>query len=339
MSNYISELDIHRFRGIRALSLPNLGAINVLVGANNCGKTSILEAIGLLSNPLDRPNFQKWAIMRVPKDSALNEKMAEYIDYLFPEDQEISFYANVAGKAEHVVYKAEKGMLSNASGESSKALYVTGLFEVDNVTTSKEFQFRNNGRGRYKSSGEQFSTEYIFAGGNFYKNCVFHVSESMLLEKKLQLLEIIRSFEPDVEDIMLRNNDILLHSRQSGVLPLFNYGSGLQKAVLLAASLMNIQNNVILIDEIDSTINMAAFEDVFPWFIQKCRELNVQAFLTTHSLEAIDAILAATDNSLSDDVRIITLRKTPKTHMTVAKIRTGAEARSDRSRFEMELRI
>lgn len=339
MNDFISTLKIDQFRGIKDLFLPNLSTINVLAGANNSGKTSILEAVGILSNPLDRPNFHKWAIMRIPSGPDLNEKMADYISCFFPQDKSISIHAQVDGVDEQIRYNAIPEMVSNASGRASKALYVSGLFEKGTERKSRQFKFQNNGRGSYKSVESQFRAEYIFASGFFYKNCVDRVSESMINEKKASLLNVIQSFDADVEDIMLQNNDILLHSRQSGVQPLFNYGSGLQKAVLLAASLLNVENNIILIDEVDSTINMSAFQDVFPWFVKKCRELNVQVFLTTHSLEAIDAILDATKDSEQDDVRVITLRKTPKTHRTVATIRTGEEARSDRTRFEMELRV
>ena len=51
MNAFISQLDIQAFRGIRNLDLENLANVNVLVGANNSGKTSVLEAIRFLSNP------------------------------------------------------------------------------------------------------------------------------------------------------------------------------------------------------------------------------------------------------------------------------------------------
>ena len=44
MIDHISKLQISAFRGIRDLTLDNLSTVNVLVGANNCGKTSVLEA-------------------------------------------------------------------------------------------------------------------------------------------------------------------------------------------------------------------------------------------------------------------------------------------------------
>ena len=49
------EVEINNFRGIKHLFLPNLKQVNLLVGKNNCGKSSVLDALFLLSgfsNPL-----------------------------------------------------------------------------------------------------------------------------------------------------------------------------------------------------------------------------------------------------------------------------------------------
>ncbi len=42
---HIENITIHKFRGLQELTLSNLGQINLLVGVNNSGKTSVLEAI------------------------------------------------------------------------------------------------------------------------------------------------------------------------------------------------------------------------------------------------------------------------------------------------------
>lgn len=49
----LRTVSIDGFRGLRDLTLQNLGALNILVGANNSGKTSVLEALTILTNPLD----------------------------------------------------------------------------------------------------------------------------------------------------------------------------------------------------------------------------------------------------------------------------------------------
>ena len=43
----ISRLTVEKFRGINNLKIDNLNRINLFVGDNNCGKTSVLEALQL----------------------------------------------------------------------------------------------------------------------------------------------------------------------------------------------------------------------------------------------------------------------------------------------------
>ena len=49
MGIYITELNISQFRGINKLEMKNIGDVNLLLGNNNVGKTSVLEAIKILS--------------------------------------------------------------------------------------------------------------------------------------------------------------------------------------------------------------------------------------------------------------------------------------------------
>ena len=51
MARHLSELSIGTYRGIRDLCIKDLGDINILVGDNNCGKTSVLEALQILCDP------------------------------------------------------------------------------------------------------------------------------------------------------------------------------------------------------------------------------------------------------------------------------------------------
>ena len=44
----IESLTLENYRGFRRFELHDLGRVNLLVGTNNAGKTSVLEAISLL---------------------------------------------------------------------------------------------------------------------------------------------------------------------------------------------------------------------------------------------------------------------------------------------------
>ena len=53
MNQVFDHLQINGYRGLDIVDLPQLGQINVFVGDNNSGKTSLLEAVSILCNPLD----------------------------------------------------------------------------------------------------------------------------------------------------------------------------------------------------------------------------------------------------------------------------------------------
>jgi AAA15 family ATPase/GTPase len=60
------------------------------------------------------------------------------------------------------------------------------------------------------------------------------------------------------------------------------------------------KNGILLIDEIETSIHFSALSQVFTWLIQACKTNKKQLFVTTHSLEAVDAMLDA--DSEKDDV-------------------------------------
>ena len=51
MSLPFEQLTIHSLRGLRDLELKGFGRVNLLVGPNDAGKTTVLEALTLCSEP------------------------------------------------------------------------------------------------------------------------------------------------------------------------------------------------------------------------------------------------------------------------------------------------
>ena len=84
------------------------------------------------------------------------------------------------------------------------------------------------------------------------------------------------------------------------------------------------------------SLHTSIMEKVFKFIVETARKLNVQLFLTTHSLEAVDKMLKSNRNIL-DDMYIIRLRKSDE--KTFAKIIGGKEALENREEYDMELRV
>ena len=60
----------------------------------------------------------------------------------------------------------------------------------------------------------------------------------------------------------------------------------------------SLSNGVLLIDEIESSLHTSALGSLFSWLVKSCEELDVQLFATTHSLEAVDAMIEAESKNL-----------------------------------------
>ena len=81
--NYLSYLNIKHFRGIENLELKDLSTINIIVGDNNSGKTSLLEAITLLESP---DNIKNMLLNASKRDSNNTSKFELFLE-MFPKNQ------------------------------------------------------------------------------------------------------------------------------------------------------------------------------------------------------------------------------------------------------------
>lgn len=84
MSLPFDTLTIHRLRGLQDVGLTGLGRVNLLVGGNDSGKTSVLEALSLYCNPLDPFQWVSVAHARDPATSGAGT-FSELTRWLFPQ--------------------------------------------------------------------------------------------------------------------------------------------------------------------------------------------------------------------------------------------------------------
>ncbi len=84
---------------------------------------------------------------------------------------------------------------------------------------------------------------------------------------------------------------LFLTHRKWGSMPLEAFGDGIRRILTLALAIPSSAGGVLLVDEVENSVHALALNKVFSWLIQACQEHRVQLFATTHSLEAVDAML------------------------------------------------
>ena len=92
MNNLIQNLSIGQYRGIKSLVINNLNNVNIIVGDNNSGKTSLLETIYLLRSPHSFNNVIRSSRLRniVPfASSSPYESFVNIFPKVCPEELEL----------------------------------------------------------------------------------------------------------------------------------------------------------------------------------------------------------------------------------------------------------
>lgn len=362
---YISELTIEAFRGITGLKLENLGEINIFAGINNSGKTSILEAISLLENPLDVVNAVRVSRRRdFLGPYFIGKGNFEYMDSfvnMFNTNEE-SNKIGLSGKMNgHIFGLKIEGFIEKRLidiDQLKKKLNDRNIFLDKTEMISGEIDFFS-GSLQYYNDKSIHDEQVLFSRldrlvpdrkkkENIHMEFITPIDHVIWNERldsvikeglKSEIVELLKIFDPQIKGFEVIKNVPYIEHEALRPMPLSTYGDGLRKIFLLATSVVKAKGGILLIDELETAIHVGALNKLFMWFVKSCREFKVQVFATTHSLEVIDAMLGNVkgENDLSEDpFRIITLKK--QDQKTLTRILTGREALSSREKFDMELR-
>ncbi len=362
---FFKNIDIKSFRGIRNLSINNLGAINLVVGDNNCGKTSVLEAIELLRSSGNIANIYKIARQRESLSVFGANSIYDSFVCMFPHDgtglrievnaidNEAELFFKVEGGKEKVLLEAKEldrlilrqnsELSSELETEIFKGEIATGYGE-ERKTEYVEVNKFSRVSGTPASSTDKYTIVYVapfeHLRGNVLSQIVSNSDYKNICMKALQL------FDSDIEDMMILRSDIgnrpveYLKHRKLNNMPVATYGDGIKKVLVLSNAIAQAAGGILLIDEIETAIHKKYYDDIFRFVIKACKAFDVQVFITTHSLEAIDGILATQDydaQDKSDDIKVVTLKK--EKDDTLSRVLSGREVYKNREAFGFEVRL
>jgi AAA15 family ATPase/GTPase len=163
---------------------------------------------------------------------------------------------------------------------------------------------------------------------------------------KVICLKALQLFDPDIEDMMIFRSDVgnrpveYLKHKKLGNMPLSTFGDGIKKLLVLSNAIAEAAGGILLIDEIETAIHKKYYDNIFHFIVKACKTFQVQAFITTHSLEAIDGLLETQEymkQSTHDLIQVITLRR--ENNRTYSRILSGRKVAENREAFGFEVRL
>lgn len=133
MAIHVKNLKIDTYRGIKNLQLNNFKDINIFTGDNNTGKTSILEVLNSLKNPLATSS---WKIaLRIPENSFSSNQLSlfESFKLLFNiENPKVIKYSYSLKEEKTISIYAHENEVLLTSQQRDKILGVIDLEEEQN---------------------------------------------------------------------------------------------------------------------------------------------------------------------------------------------------------------
>lgn len=300
------KVTIDRFRGISHADISGFKRINLFFGKNNCGKSSLLEAIFLAcgqSNPLLPLNINNFRDYRKiqKKDISLDfYKLDTEKDIqisLYNEEIRnltISFFEQVSRDIK--LEEDSKSVSSIPKDQYGHILHFTygGQNMVSKITfESSGPNIVQNIDSRYK---EHLICKYLGPKFDFYTsiqgldNIIKNKDESIILDA----LKII---EPNIKDFRYSDGDILVDIGLEQRIPINVLGDGIRKIVSLLTSVYECKDGVLLVDEISNGFHYSVMGNLWKALEKACQTNNVQLFATTHDLDSIKGIAQHLDNN------------------------------------------
>ena len=334
---------VKNFRCFKDLQINDLGRVNLIAGKNNTGKTALLEAMYLLAGDLDSNAMFKKDVKygrRLTRDSDSDRSRSATLFAAFKDfnlDSRIEFSARVQKSLEsHNTEKSISNMTITAVqdlvAESDKLLDTifnrryersaddTEVLKlVSGLDENPLYILLTDGRLAYSQYQPTpiFSTTFLPARERVQRDDTASRFSRLQDEKGIQILvDGLQIIEPRLEDLRLsakdRRSEIVADIGLAKLVHMRHLGDGMIRLTDFLLAIYQIHDGAIFIDEIENGIHHSVQKKVWQAISQVARDLNIQVFATTHSLEMIRAAYEAfSEENKLDEFRYHRLDRDP----------------------------
>ena len=326
---HLPSLSIKRFRGIADLSIPRLGHATLIAGKNNTGKTSILEAIRLLTEGATPEVIREILQFREENTSVLSEDWSAdsdwdfFVSALFHGFPQLSEEAEpisiVAGDRSSTV-KMQVEWFSESTDDNGVARlvpaasadlfgdYTVPALVVDTGQERRVYRIDSLDRRtsfrptRHRTDSARPSSRLVGAMGTQRTENLGPLWDNIsLTENEPYVVDALKVVDPRISAFSMIGDQSIRSSRTAVVLseafgrrvPLRSFGEGMNRLLGIILSLVNVKDGLLLIDEFENGMHYTVQIEAWRMIFRIAQKLNVQVVATTHSIDCVAAFRQA----------------------------------------------
>lgn len=321
----IKNLIINGLRGISQCEIGGIGGINLFLGHNNCGKSTILEALFLLTggtfpinflriNSLRNCSLKDAEDLRLPFYGALKDS-----PIVISGDFDNGNRRLTISYAEDVIEKVSVNQIPDDINtplpKDTQVNFDLLLENGNHVETQLEIKHKQPQKLNIKgdSTHEGHIQAWFISPSEPYNNVENYFAEIVVNKQEGFVTTILKHIEPNIQDVVLAGNQILLDVGFDKRIPIQLMGDGLKKMLSVVVNMAMARNGILLIDEIDNGLHYSSMPILWKAIVESAKMYNVQVFATTHNVESLRALNEILESDaykdIQSDFRSYTIRR------------------------------
>ena len=316
----LSSVTIEGYRGFEHFEMSGLGRVNLLVGPNNGGKTSVLEAIFLLENGGNPGAI--WQILArrgecsviEQRGSPSTSRVDAELRHLFRghEIQPGSAFHITAVPSKHFLQVGVRPTIGAENGDQAAAsqgtpgpawtLVSTGVPKPDFPTFSltPSADLHEAAQMYRRPPGAGVAGLFVAAESLSIDDLLSLWNGVSLTSAEATVLRALQMVDPEIERIAVQIASLNSYYRsalrggfkvkrcgENRPIPVGSMGDGVWRMLGTAIALTQSQGGVLLVDDIDTGLHYSVMSDMWKLIYQTAKELDVQVFATTHSYDCV----------------------------------------------------
>lgn len=341
----ISKLEIENYRSIQHLDLEGLKRVNLITGKNNCGKSTLLEAVSIIAAKGRLDGLRQ--ILNTRKEISIRKSE-------FYRDEPINAYRNIEDALEdyrllfygrNINFSSASEIKISTEQESVRLSFVKFIFNKDknskeetpnadefdlgykityqkgkllrSIILSEDVVLQRRRNDYPEWLGAESNFQFINAATSNDDFTREQFSKIALTEKEDILINMLSNVEPGIQRVGFsgdeNDNRVLLRIKGTSTpIPLSSMGYGMKRAMSIILGLVNSENGYLLIDEFENGLHWTIQKHLWDTIFKVAEKLKVQVFATTHSEDAIRAFAEAAEDIKHDSAAFVRLNKDEK---------------------------